>query len=100
MKNDLLNRLLMISVIAPACNTTAANTLITKAHVEFQIKSAGKNRVVLEVSLKVNRWTRKFPYEEVPDLLLLEREADSAISSAEIEVSKSELATGLSFIGL
>ena len=31
MKNDLLNALLMISVIGPACNTTAANTLITLA---------------------------------------------------------------------
>ena len=35
MKNDLSNALLMISIIAPACNTTAANTLITKVHVEF-----------------------------------------------------------------
>ena len=77
MKNDLSNALLMISIIAPACNTTAANTLITKVHVEFQGKSARKNRVAFKVSLKVNRWARKFPYEEIPDLLLLEREADS-----------------------
>ena len=33
--------------------------------------------------------------EEVPDLLLLEREVDSVISSVETEVSKHELATNL-----
>ena len=35
MKNDLLNGLFKILIIAPGCNTTAANTLITKAHDEF-----------------------------------------------------------------
>ena len=33
--------------------------------------------------------------EEVPDLLLLEREVDNVISSVETEVSKYELATNL-----
>ena len=33
--------------------------------------------------------------EEVPDLLLLEREVDSVISSVQTEVSKYELATNL-----
>ena len=42
MKNDLLNALLMILIIGPACNTTAANTLITQAGVEFQDKKHQK----------------------------------------------------------
>ena len=33
MKNDLLNALLMISIITPEWNTTAANTLITNVKV-------------------------------------------------------------------
>ena len=36
MKNDPLNVLLMISIINSACNTTAADTLIKQACVEFQ----------------------------------------------------------------
>ena len=95
MKNDLLNALLMISIIAPACNTTAANTLITEAHVEFQDKKRQKS---LKVSLKVNRCARKFSFEEVPDLLLLEKEADSAIWSVETEVSKYEPDTDLAIL--
>ena len=77
MKNDVLNALLMISIIVLACNTIAANSLITKAHVRFQGKSARKNHVAFKMSLKVSRWASKFPYEEAPDLLLLEREADN-----------------------
>ena len=42
MKNDLLKTLLMISINFPACNTTAANTLITQACVEFQDKKRQK----------------------------------------------------------
>ena len=61
----------------------------------FRIKSARKSHVVFKVSWKVNRWALKFPYEEVPDLLLLERKAGSVISSVETEVSKYELATDL-----
>ena len=61
----------------------------------FRIKSARKNCVALEVSLKVNRWACKFPHEEVQDLLFLQKEADSAISSVETEVSKYEIATDL-----
>ena len=95
MKNDLLNALLMISIIAPSCNTTTANTLITKARVEFQDKKCQKKTCSFRRSLKVNWWERKFPYEEVLDLLLLEREAGSVISNVETEVSKYELATDL-----
>ena len=42
MKNDLLNALLMISIISPACNTAAVNILITKTHAEFQDKKCQK----------------------------------------------------------
>ena len=42
MKNDLLKTLLMILINFPACNTTAANTLITQACVEFQDKKRQK----------------------------------------------------------
>ena len=54
MKNDLLNALLMISIIAPSCNTTTANTLITKARVEFQDKKCQKKTCSFRRSLKVN----------------------------------------------
>ena len=37
--------------------------------------------------------------EEVPDLLLLERQVDSVISSVEIEVSKYDLAINLAIWG-
>ena len=52
MKNDLLNALLMISIIAPACNTTAPNTLITKAHVEFQDKKCQKKPCSFQSAMK------------------------------------------------
>ena len=94
MKNDLLNALLMILIIAPPCNTTAANTLITKVHVEFH-KKCQKICVAFEVPLKVNWWACKFPYEEVPNLLILERKTDNVISSVETEVSKYVQATDL-----
>ena len=42
MTNNLLNALSMILIIAPACNTNAATTLIKKAHVEFQDKKCQK----------------------------------------------------------
>ena len=61
----------------------------------FRMKSVRKNRVAFRVSLKINRSARKFPYEEVPDHLLLEREANSVISSVETKVSKYEQATDL-----
>ena len=64
----------------------------------FRMKSARKNRVAFRVSLKVNRLACKFPYEEVPDHLLLEREANSVISSVETKVSKYELATDLALL--
>ena len=64
----------------------------------FRMKSARKNRVAFRVSLKVNRLARKFPYEEVPDHLLLERETNSVISSVETKVSKYELATDLALL--
>ena len=51
------------------------------------------------MSLKVNQWVHKFPYEEVPDLLLLEREADSVvISSVKTEISIYELAPDLAIL--
>ena len=64
----------------------------------FRMKSARKNRVAFRVSLKVNRLARKFPYEEVLDHLLLERETNSVISSVETKVSKYELATDLALL--
>ena len=59
------------------------------------IKSARKYCVAFEVPLKVNWWACKFPYEEVPNLLILERKTDSVISSVETEVSKYAQATDL-----
>ena len=64
----------------------------------FRMKSARKNRVAFRVSLKVNRLARKFPYEEVLDHLLRERETNSVISSVETKVSKYELATDLALL--
>ena len=64
----------------------------------FMIKSARQYRVAYEVLLKVNRWARKFPYEEVPDLLIPERKSDSVISSVKTEVSKYALATDLAML--
>ena len=64
----------------------------------FRMKSTRKNRVAFRVSLKVNRLARKFPYEEVLDHLLLERETNSVISSVETKVSKYELATDLALL--
>ena len=43
--------------------------------------------------------TQVFMNEEAPDLLLLEREVCSVLSSVETEVSKSELATDLAIWG-
>ena len=42
MKNYFLNALLMISIVGRACNSTAANTLIAQACVEFQDKKPSK----------------------------------------------------------
>ena len=42
MKNDLLNALLMILINGPAFNTTAANTSVTQACVQFQDEKCEK----------------------------------------------------------
>ena len=74
------NALLMISIIGPACNTTAANTLITQACVEFQNKKGQKNPCSSGSVIKSkSTGTQVSMNEEVPDLPLLEREVDSVI---------------------
>ena len=77
MKNDLLNALLMISIIGPACNTTAANTLIIQAGVEFQDKKPQKKTYSFQSAIKSKSMSSQVSTnEEVPDLLLLlERES-------------------------
>ena len=52
MKKDLLNALLMILIISTASNTTAANTLITKAYVEFQGKKCNKKMYSFQSAIK------------------------------------------------
>ena len=99
-ENDLLSALLMILINGPACNTTAANTLITHACVEFQYKKRQKkSRSFRSVIRSKSVGTQVSINEEVTDLLHLEREVDSVISSVETEVSKYELATNLAVSG-
>ena len=96
MKNGLLKALLMISTNFPACNTTAANALITQACVELQDKKRQKKPCSFQSVIKSKSMgTQVSINEEVPDLLLLAREVDSVLSSVETEVSKYELATNL-----
>ena len=48
------------------------------------------------MSFKVNQWAHQVSMnEEVPDILLPEREVDSVISSVKTEVSRYELSTNL-----
>ena len=99
-ENDLLSALLMILINGPACNTTAANTLITHACVEFQYKKRQKkSRSFRSVIRSKSVGTQVSINEEVTDLLHLEREVDSVMSSVETEVSKYELATNLAVSG-
>ena len=96
MKNDLLNALLMISIIGPTCNTTPVNTLISQVFVEFQDKKCQKKLCSFRSVIKSKSMdTQVSMNEEAPDLLLLEREVDSVASSVETEVSKYELTTNL-----
>ena len=73
MKNDLLNELLMILINDPACNTTAANTSVMQACVEFQDKKRQKNRGAFiksklmgtqaSMNKEIHMWTsHKFSY--------------------------------------
>ena len=90
----------MILINGPACNTTAANTLITHACVEFQYKKRQKkSRSFRSVIRSKSVGTQVSINEEVTDLLHLEREVDSVISSVETEVSNYELATNLAVSG-
>ena len=85
MKNSILHALLTISISCPARNTTAANTLITQVCVEFQGKKLGpeKNLCFRSVIKSKSMGMQVSMNEEVADLLLLESETDSVISSAE-----------------
>lgn len=83
MKNNILHALLMISISCPASNTTAAN--ITQVCVEFQGKKLApeKNVCFRSVIKSKSMGMQVSMNEEVPDLLLLESETDSVISSVE-----------------
>ena len=85
MKNNILHALLTISISCPARNTTAANTLITQVCVEFQGKklTPEKNLCFRSVIKSKSMGMQVSMNEEVADLLLLESETDSVISSAE-----------------
>ena len=85
MKNNILHALLTISISCPARNTTAANTLITQVCVEFQGKNLApeKNLCFRSVIKSKSMGMQVSMNEEVADLLLLESETDSVISSAE-----------------
>ena len=85
MKNNILHALLTISISCPARNTTAANTLITQVCVEFQGKKLApeKNLCFRSVIKSKSMGMQVSMNEEVADLLLLETETDSVISSAE-----------------
>lgn len=85
MKNNILHALLTISISCPARNTTAANTLITQVCVEFQGKKLApeKNLCFRSVIKSKSMGMQVSMNEEVADLLLLESETDSVISSAE-----------------
>ena len=85
MKNSILHALLTISISCPARNTTAANTLITQVCVEFQGKKLApeKNLCFRSVIKSKSMGMQVSMNEEVADLLLLESETDSVISSAE-----------------
>ena len=88
MKNDLLNALLMISINGPACNTTAVNTAVTQACAEFQDKNCHKNPCSFRIAIKNKSMGKQVSMnEEVADVLLLERDVDSVISSVETGVS-------------
>ena len=77
-------------------NPCAPNTLITQACVEFQDKNRQKKPCSFRNVLQTKSMgTQISMNEEVPELLLLEREVDSVISGVEIEVSKYELAADL-----
>ena len=78
----------MISINGPACNTTAANTAITQACVEFQDKNCHKNPCSLRTAIKNKSMGKHISMnEEVADVLLLERDVDSVISSVDTGVS-------------
>ena len=85
MKNNILHALLTISISCPARNTTAANTLITQVCVEFQGKKLApeKNLCFRSVIKSKSMGMQVSMNEEVADLLLLESETDSVISSVE-----------------
>ena len=85
MKNNILHALLTISISCPARNTAAANTLITQVCVEFQGKKLApeKNLCFRSVIKSKSMGMQVSMNEEVADLLLLESETDSVISSAE-----------------
>ena len=85
MKNSILHALLTISISCPARNTTAANTLITQVCVEFQGKKLApeKNLCFRSVIKSKSMGMQVSMNEEVADLLLLESETDSVISSVE-----------------
>ena len=85
MKNSILHALLTISISCPARYTTAANTLITQVCVEFQGKKLApeKNLCFRSVIKSKSMGMQVSMNEEVADLLLLESETDSVISSAE-----------------
>ena len=70
-KNDLLSALLMISINFVACNTTAANTLITQACVEFQDKKRQEKPCSFQSVIKSKSMGMQVSInKEVPDLLL------------------------------
>ena len=90
----------MISIIGPACNTTAGNTLISLTCVELQDKKRRKKLCSFRSVIKSKSMdTQVFVSEEIPDLLLLEMEVHSVISGVETDVSKYEIATNLVILG-
>ena len=78
MKYDLLDALFMISIIGAACSTTVANTLITQACIEFQDKKCQKKLCSFRSVIKSKLMSMQVSInEQVPDLVLLKREAVS-----------------------